>query len=40
MITGHFAKVDEGDDVLLNNFNKMFQLTGNIPLACMNARAI
>jgi 4-hydroxy-tetrahydrodipicolinate synthase len=32
MITGHFAKVDEGDDVLLNNFDKMFQLTGNTPL--------
>jgi len=32
MITGHFAKVDEGDDVLLHNFYKMFQLTGNIPL--------
>jgi 4-hydroxy-tetrahydrodipicolinate synthase len=32
MITGHFAKVDEDDDVLLDNFDKMFQLTGNIPL--------
>jgi len=32
MITGHFAKVDEDDDVLLRNFDKMFQLTGNIPL--------
>jgi 4-hydroxy-tetrahydrodipicolinate synthase len=32
MITGHFAKVDEEDDVLLRNFDKMFQLTGNIPL--------
>lgn len=32
MITGHFAKVDEGDDVLLSNFDKMFQLTGDIPL--------
>ena len=32
MITGHFAKVDEGDEVLLRNFDKMFQLTGNIPL--------
>src|SRR5678809_632959 len=29
MITGHFAKVDEGDDLLLANFEKMFQLTGN-----------
>ena len=32
MITGHYAKVDEDDDVLLRNFDKMFQLTGNIPL--------
>ena len=32
MITGHFAKVDEDDDILLRNFDKMFQLTGNIPL--------
>ena len=32
MITGHFAKVDESDDVLLRNFDKMFRLTGNIPL--------
>jgi 4-hydroxy-tetrahydrodipicolinate synthase len=32
MVTGHFANVDDGDDVLLRNFEKMFQLTGNIPL--------
>jgi 4-hydroxy-tetrahydrodipicolinate synthase len=32
MITGHFAKTDEDDDVLLRNFDKMFRLTGNIPL--------
>ena len=32
MITGHFAKVDEPDEILLHNFDKMFQLTGNIPL--------
>jgi 4-hydroxy-tetrahydrodipicolinate synthase len=32
MITGHFAKVDESDDVLLRNFDEMFSLTGNIPL--------
>ena len=32
MITGHFAKVDEPDEVLIHNFDKMFQLTGNIPL--------
>jgi len=32
MVTGHFAKVDEDDNVLLRNFDKMFQLTGTIPL--------
>ena len=32
MVTGHFAKVDEDDDILLRNFEKMFRLTGNIPL--------
>jgi 4-hydroxy-tetrahydrodipicolinate synthase len=32
MVTGHFANVDDADDVLLRNFEKMFQLTGNIPL--------
>ena len=32
MVTGHFANVDDADDVLLRNFDKMFQLTGNIPL--------
>ncbi|HEU5166473.1 MAG TPA: dihydrodipicolinate synthase family protein, partial [Chitinophagaceae bacterium] len=32
MITGHFAKVDEDDDVLLHNVDNMFRLTGNIPL--------
>jgi 4-hydroxy-tetrahydrodipicolinate synthase len=32
MVTGHFANVDDGDDVLLRNFEKMFRLTGNIPL--------
>ena len=32
LITGHYAKVDEADDVLLMNFEKMFSLTGNIPL--------
>lgn len=32
MITGHFANVDNTDDVLLSNFDKMFSLTGNIPL--------
>jgi 4-hydroxy-tetrahydrodipicolinate synthase len=32
LITGHFAKVADNDDVLLNNFEKMYNLTGNIPL--------
>lgn len=32
LITGHYANVDDGDDVLLRNFERMFKLTGNIPL--------
>src|SRR5688572_30701294 len=32
LITGHYAKVGEPDEVLLRNFDKMFSLTGNIPL--------
>lgn len=32
MITGHFANVDDDDEVLLRNFEKVFRLTGNIPL--------
>ncbi len=32
LITGHFAKVGEADEVLLRNFDKMFGLTGSIPL--------
>lgn len=32
MITGHFAKVDGTEEILLQNFDKMFALTGNIPL--------
>lgn len=32
LITGHYAKVEEGDEVLLRNFDKMLRLTGNIPL--------
>lgn len=32
MITGHFAKVDGTEETLLQNFDKMFGLTGNIPL--------
>lgn len=32
LITGHFANVEDGDDVLLKNFEKMLRLTGTIPL--------
>ena len=32
LITGHYARVEQDDDVLLRNFEKMFQLTGGIPL--------
>ena len=32
MITAHFANVEDNNDVLLRNFEKMFRLTGNIPL--------
>ncbi|MEP6676735.1 MAG: dihydrodipicolinate synthase family protein [Ferruginibacter sp.] len=32
LITGHFANIEDGDDILLMNFDKMFNLTGNIPL--------
>ncbi|MCD2423062.1 dihydrodipicolinate synthase family protein [Niabella pedocola] len=32
MISGHFAKVAEDDAVLLRNFEKLFALTGDIPL--------
>jgi 4-hydroxy-tetrahydrodipicolinate synthase len=32
MITGHFAKESDTDDVLLNHFEEMFNLTPNIPL--------
>lgn len=32
MITGHFAKEEDSDDVLLRNFEQLFQATGNIPL--------
>jgi 4-hydroxy-tetrahydrodipicolinate synthase len=32
LITGHFAKVADSDDVLLKNFETMYNLTGNIPL--------
>ena len=32
LITGHFANVDDSDDILLRNFEKMFRLTDDIPL--------
>ncbi|MEO6962407.1 MAG: dihydrodipicolinate synthase family protein [Puia sp.] len=32
LITGHYANVDDGDDVWTANFNKMLRLTDNIPL--------
>lgn len=32
LITGHYAKIEEGDEVLLRNFGKMLRLTGDIPL--------
>jgi 4-hydroxy-tetrahydrodipicolinate synthase len=32
LITGHYANVEDKDDVLLKNFDRMFKLTGDIPL--------
>src|SRR4029077_10216087 len=32
LITGHYANIEDNDDILLRNFDKMFALTGNIPL--------
>lgn len=32
LITGHYANVEDSDEILLGNFDKMFNLTGNIPL--------
>lgn len=32
LITGHYANVEDGDDVLLRRFDRMFKLTDNIPL--------
>ncbi|MBS1512874.1 MAG: dihydrodipicolinate synthase family protein [Bacteroidetes bacterium] len=32
LITGHYANVEDSDEVLLKNFDRMFALTGNIPL--------
>jgi 4-hydroxy-tetrahydrodipicolinate synthase len=32
LITGHFANVEDSDEILLSNFDKMFRLTPGIPL--------
>ena len=32
LITGHYANVEDGDDILLRNFDKMFRLTHEIPM--------
>ncbi|GAA0559043.1 dihydrodipicolinate synthase family protein [Chitinophaga japonensis] len=32
MITGHFANIDDPDSTLLQHFEELFSLTGNIPL--------
>jgi len=32
LITGHFANIDDSDEVLLRNFNKMLALTPGIPM--------
>lgn len=32
LITGHFANVDDSDEILIRNFEKMLRLTGDIPL--------
>ena len=32
LITSHYAKKEESDDILLNNFERMLELTGNIPM--------
>ena len=32
LITGHYANVEDDDTILLRNFDKMFRLTGNIPM--------
>ncbi|MCW3115046.1 MAG: dihydrodipicolinate synthetase [Segetibacter sp.] len=32
LITGHYANIEDNEDVLLANFSKMLKLTGNIPL--------
>jgi 4-hydroxy-tetrahydrodipicolinate synthase len=32
LITGHYARIDDDDEKLIRNFEKMLQLTGNMPL--------
>jgi 4-hydroxy-tetrahydrodipicolinate synthase len=32
LITGHYANIEDSDEVLVKNFDRMFKLTGNIPL--------
>jgi len=32
LITGHYANVEDNDEILLRNFHKMFRLTRDIPL--------
>jgi 4-hydroxy-tetrahydrodipicolinate synthase len=32
LITGHYANIEDTDEVLLKNFERMFKLTGSIPL--------
>jgi len=32
LITGHYANVEDSDEILIRNFEKMFKLTGTIPL--------
>ena len=32
LITGHYANVEDNDDMLLRNFDKMFRLTRDIPM--------
>jgi 4-hydroxy-tetrahydrodipicolinate synthase len=32
LITGHYANVEDNDELLLKNFDRMFKLTGSIPL--------
>ena len=32
LITGHYANIEDSDEILLRNFERMFRLTGTIPL--------